>query len=601
MGNMELKSSPKIFDNYKCDYPENTIKQIKSGLEKLGLKPIYKQNIIQSEGYSIYSGDLIIEDFGFSTFGKNTSPILAKASSYAEMVERISAAFTTFYNLNFNIEKYTEILKDVIDRKFLPSFTITGDHDEISHEKINQYFQKEISFKQYNLLKENNILNTLVNSCSLVTQTYSKIPVQFIDMISGSNGLAAGNTMEEAIIQGSCEIFERFSASEIVSKEKICPTIDIKTIKDDRIQNYIKMLNSLNFEVLIKDFTLNNKLPVIGVLFINHNIENDTNIMKKDRYYKLIDVGSHIDLKEAIIRCFIERLQELTKEELMFRKESDKIYDFWTKTLKKKYVKTKDIFKYFFRDYYYYGDISFLEKGDIISFDDLKSISNHDSLDDLKHIIEICKNNNWDLKVIDYTHKTLNFPTVRVIIPPLSSDSNPYVQSFLSFDSLEDQFNFFYGIKDLYRYVYSDDWLDDNDSIKKLIQNMEDALSIDLFSFELVIRRGPFYQASNLFHILAFANLSIGNNFEALKYLEFLHNHKFDKDLKSKYFNTLYNPNFDSNIYEKYINLIKEKLSVTSYPPLFRFKSNPFQPEKDLTFLDKKMEPLMKRFVKGYF
>ncbi len=67
----------------------------------------------------------------------------------------------------------------------------------------------------------------------------------------------------------------------------------------------------------------------MGVLFINHNIENDSNPLKKVRYYKMIDVGSHPNLKEAILRCFLERLQEMTKEELMYHKEADVLYDFW--------------------------------------------------------------------------------------------------------------------------------------------------------------------------------------------------------------------------------------------------------------------------------
>ncbi len=122
---MKLKSSPKIFENYKCDYPENTIKNIEKGFEKLGLKLRYEEIECRfTSNFSSYSGNLFLEDFGFKTTGKGLSPQLAKASAYAEMVERVSAGFVIFYRLNSDIEKCYKILEEVIQRKFLKGFTV---------------------------------------------------------------------------------------------------------------------------------------------------------------------------------------------------------------------------------------------------------------------------------------------------------------------------------------------------------------------------------------------------------------------------------------------------------------------------------------------
>ena len=598
---MELKSSLKIFNNYKCDYPENTIKNIKIGLEKLDLKLKYKKTEIRSADFSSYSGDLILEDFGFKTTGKGISPVLAKASAYAEMAERISAGFTVFYNLNSNIEECYELLKDVINRKFLPGFTLNGNSNGINFERINQYFQNDFDIEQYKLLKENGVFEVLVDSYSLIDEDYLKIPIRFIEIASGSNGLAAGNTYEEAIVQGGCEIFERYAACRILSKKITCPTIDIGSINDGRIRNFVEMLHSINIEVLVKDFTFDNKIPVVAVLFINHNIKDDNNPLKKTRYYKMINPGSHLDLKEAILRCLVERLQELTKEELMYREEADMLYDFWTKTVKKEYIPNKEVFKDFFRQFYYYGDLSFLEKGPIISFDKLRSIINNDCFEDVKCIKEICTLNNWDLQVINCMHKTINFPAVRVIIPPISTDSNPYIRLFIDSKSLEKQFNFLYGIKDFYRYAESDEWLNNKSRINKLVYNIEDFLSEDLFSFEINLKRGPFYQRINLFNILALANLSIGNYEESLKYLKFLEKQLSREKLKLDSFNELYDLDSGSSIYLKYIGLIKEKMYEKYGLPIFKFTLNPFHPEKDTKLLDEQMVSLVDKFSKSYF
>lgn len=597
---MELKSSPKIFKNYKSDHPKNTLKRIKDGLNKIGLKLEYVEKKIESKGHTIYSGDLFLTDFGFRTTGKANTRILAECSAYAEMVERLSAGLNVFNNLNHNIEKYSDILDDFIKRKFINGFTIEKDSKYTNYEQVNKYLQNTLSNEQYKTLEENNIFNFLVDSTSIITGKTTKVPIHFIDMVSGSNGLAAGNTYEEAVFQGSCEIFERYASSEIITKKITCPTIDINSISDKRIEKFVEMLNSINIEVIIKDFTLNNKIPVVGVLFINKNIENDENQLKKDRYYKLIDPGSHLDLEEAIVRCFTERVQSLTTDELMYRKDSDILYNFWVKKLGKKYLKNKDKYRYFFRNFYYYGDLSFLEKGKSISIDNLKNIKNDDFKDDIDYIKDnICKKNNWDLEVINCTHKTINFPAVRVIIPPISSLSNPYIRSFLDCNTLEEQFEHFYRIKNFYDYAYDDSWIDDETKIKKLIKNIEKVLSEDLYSFEFFIQRGPFYQCINLFHILAFLNISIGNYEESLEYLEFLQRACKNQLFKMKYCNEMYNPYLNPNLYEKYIKKIKQ--GKNKELAKFKLEKNPFREGENPKLNDKKISNLVKRLNDSYF
>lgn len=598
---MDLKSSPKIFNNYKCEYPEKTISKIKKGLEEIGLKIKYKEIEIRSAGFSSYSGDLFLEDFGFKTTGKGISPILAKASAYAEMAERISSGFVFFYTLNSNIEKYYQLLEGIINRKFLQGFSIDNKSTVTSYEKINQFFQDDFNFDQYKLFKENGIFDVLVDSYSLINNAYVKTPIQFIEIISGSNGLAAGNTIEEAIFQGACEVFERYAACEIMSKKIVCPTINIKTIDDDRIQNFIAMLNSLNIDVLIKDFTLNNKIPVIGVLFTNNNIKDDENPLKKARYYKMINPGSHLDLKEAIIRCLVERLQEVTKEELMYRKETDILHDFWTKTLKNKYKTNPKVFKHFFRQFYFYGDMSFLESGSVISFNEVKNIVNNDFYKDIKCIKEICTNNNWDIQLIDCTHKIINLPSVRVIIPPISTDANPYVRQFIELKNIEEQFNFLYNIKDFFSFNGDNKWIHNDKITKDLIRNIENSLSQDLLSFELYIQRGPFYQCINLFHILALCNLAVGNNDKSLEYFEFLEKQYNEKNLKMDYFNKLNNPDFDPFIYKQFIKLIKGKTIDSPDSKLYKFKSNPFLPLSTTNTLEIEKEKIVEKYAKSFF
>ncbi len=598
---MILKSSPKIYNNYKCNFPENTIDIIGNGFKKIGLSLNYKQQEIKTEKYSSYSGVLLEENMGFSTFGKGLSPILSKASAYAEMAERFSTGFFTLHHYDDlkNIDRYNELLKDVVERKFLRGWKKNRNSDLTNFTNISRYFQNKISKDEYSMWKNQGLFDTLVDSYSLVKKNYLKLPIKFLDIVSGSTGLASGNTLEEAITQGTCEIFERSAASKIVFEKIECPTIEITTIRDDRIQKFVEMFNSMNFDVIIKDFTLNNTLPVVAVLFINHNIEDDDNQFKIDRYYKMIDVGSHINLNEAVLRCFVERLQELTKEEFMHRKKADTLYNFWTKELSKQYKKNEEATLDIFANYDYAGDLSFLEEGKMIPFNELVSVNSSDNLDDCKTLTDICKRNNWDLQIIDFTHKILKFPTVRVVIPRLSTDYEPLMRKLLRIKNHEEKFNFFYRIKDFYKYIADDNWINNKEKISTLINNIEESLSMDLYAFHFCLMRGNFQQFVNLFNILAFSNMAIEKYENAKKYFKIMLELKYIPAFFSTYFNKLLNPGYNPSLHSDYIKNIDTGLENNNMPR-FNYKCNPFKPELYLEGLEQKFVNLLKNINKSF-
>jgi YcaO-like protein with predicted kinase domain len=447
---MKLNPSPKIYNNYKCDFPEKTIQRIEEGFKKIGLKLTYHEKTVSSPDTSIYSGYALIDVLGSTQNGKGISSILSKASAYAEIAERFSTGFLPFrIPLPEKSAIYRKLLNDITERNFLKGYIKTNEQESTTFKNINKYFHTRISREKYDLIKREQLFDALVDAYSFIHKKYVKVPIHFIEFKSTSNGLSSGNTYEEAIAQAAFEIFERYAVNKIVFEKIICPTIDLKTIKNNKIQDYLKMFETLNIEVKIKDFTLKNTVPVIGTLFINHNLENDNNKLKKDRYYKRLNVGSHCNLYEAIIRCFTEYLQNTDTEELIYRKQSDILYNSWTTFLGKTYIGVDEEFKHFTRQYDYYGDFSFLEEGITIFFDELKCLINDDCLNDVNIAIKICQDNNWDFLVVDYTNNILQFPTIRIIIPPLSTDYDLFTRKCLRLKTFEERFNYFYGIEDL--------------------------------------------------------------------------------------------------------------------------------------------------------
>lgn len=593
---MKLISSPKKYKNYKSDYPENTIKKIKNGFEKIGLDITYKDTTFRNSDFTIYISKASIDTLGIIQYGKGVTKPLAKASAYAETVERFSTGTAEIrIPLIKNPGEYQDLLKDINDRNFLKGYINDKKHELTNLKNINKYFHKTISQKELKEFKKNQLLDTLVDAYSISKEKYVKIPIDLIEIFSNTNGLASGNTLEEAIAQGSFEIFERYASNKIVSKKSICPTIDPKSIKDEEIHKCIKMLKSSNIDVIIKDFTLNNSIPVIGVLFIDNNLKDDKNKLKQ-RDYKRINVGAHIDINEAIKRCFNENLQVLE----IYKQKSDLLYNLWTKKLQKKYIGMDDELRYFVRDYHYYGDLSFLEKGKKIDFNSLKSYENNDSLKDVEKIKEICKEQRWDFLVVDYTHKILQFPTVRVIIPPISTDFDPFVKKVLKIKNFQDKFNYFYGIKEFYKYLKDDTWVKDKKQIINLIENIENYLSQQLDHYYFYIyRENNFLQLINMLHILPFLYLSINQLKEAKKYFQTLIELDFHPPVESSFYKSLYLKKYNPKIYKTYLDKInkclKEKQEYN-----FELKTNPFNPETGYEELEDMYCQLLKNINKSF-
>lgn len=595
---MKLSSSPKVYENFKCDYPENTIKRIKKGFHKLGLTINYKESTIASPDFSLYASHALIDILGWGQNGKGISSLLAQASAYAELTERFSSGYMQIaIPLPIKSAKYHHLLENVNERRYVKGFELNPDHESTSFDNIKKYFQRELSQKEYKLYKNKHWFDNLVDAYSLTRQTYVKVPIICIELNSMSNGLASGNTYEEAIAQASFEVFERYAINKIVAEKKNCPTIALDTIPNNDIQRSIKLFNSLNIEVITKDFTLNNSIPVIGVLFIDHNLKDDPNKLKKERYYKRINAGSHQNLYEAIMRCFTEYLQMIgtDKKDLLNRKKSDILYDAWTNIIGKRYHGVDNEFKYFARHYDYYGDLSFLEQGETISFTDLTSTINRDSLDDVGNIINICNSNNWELLVVDYTHKILQFPTVRVIIPGVSIDFDHFIRYIFTKRNLEEQVNAFYSIRDFYKYLKTKDWINDPNRIKTLINNLEKYLSKELMYHNILIsRENNFSQIINLFHVLPFLYLSIGQYNIAKKYFKALMQIDFCPYIESSYFKSLYLLKHNPTVYNTYIDLL-DKCEKNNNSYSFKLNSNPFDPNRCEGHLDNMYCSLLKR------
>ena len=389
----------------KCDLPSNTISRIKDGLQKLHLNVEYSAFQVSD---NIYWGEIWIDSIQIVCNGKGITPELAEASAYAELAERFSAGM--FYpvfeeRVRFNIPAlYNEQTNRFLNFEWTDGYVHAHQDDlEEGHLKIEDLLANEshLTDKDIKNIKNSHMAKHWVDGFSIVHEETVKVPINFVTYIHASNGLAAGNSIEEAMIQASCEIFERHAQIQIIKPEKTVPSIDLDSVNNNVIKDMIKFYNKKNVDVIIKDLSLDGLLPCIGVLFINHNLPSDR------MEHKILIPGASFNLKEGLTRCFTESMQG-RKTLLATRPQLDKplvhrsrVNNFYL--LMKCGISPKDI--------------SFLEQGKIGAY---RNIKTKDIFGEIEELKKICKLFNTDYIILDHTHPILNFPVVRVIIPRVS-------------------------------------------------------------------------------------------------------------------------------------------------------------------------------------
>jgi len=395
----------------KCDLPSNTIKRIKDGLRRLDLDAQYRPFGVSP---NLHWGRVWLDSMRIVCEGKGITAELAEASAHAELAERLSAGL--FYpvfeeQVRFNIPAlYNEETSRFLNYEWMEGYVHAHQDDLENPLRIEDLLKNEshLTNRDIEEIKGSRMARHWVDGFSVISGKAVKVPVNFIAYIHGSNGMAAGNTIEEAIIQASCEIFERHAQIQIIKPEKIVPTIDLDSVQDPLTRDMIRLYHTSNVDIMIKDLSFDGLLPGIGVLFINNNLRPDR------LEHRMLIAGASFHSDEGLRRCLLEGVQgretlraprpHLDKP-VIHRSRLNDLY-----MLMRCGVSMKDI--------------SFLEQGEAGTY---KSIGIKDILGEIEEIKKICKALDTDCIILNHTHPVLNFPAVRVIIPRVS-DFLPFLR-----------------------------------------------------------------------------------------------------------------------------------------------------------------------------
>ncbi|MCX8656617.1 YcaO-like family protein [Gilliamella sp. B2840] len=241
--------------------------------------------------------------------GKGASKKAALASALGEYFERLSTNyfFSDFYLgenvanadfVHYPTEKWFSIPEDGL----LPKGLLT--------EKLLKFYNPNGELTAMDLIDlQSSHPERGICALPFVQQSDQKtvyVPVNLIANLYASNGMSAGNTRNEARVQGLSEIFERFVKNKIIAQAISLPIIPTDVIgRYPEVLAAIEALENEGFPLYCFDASLGGAFPVICVVLFNP--KNGTSYAS---------FGAHPNFGVALERTVTELLQGRSLKDL---------------------------------------------------------------------------------------------------------------------------------------------------------------------------------------------------------------------------------------------------------------------------------------------
>lgn len=291
-----------LIHHYKDREPEETIQIIidffKSKNIDIKCRAQYHSEInTYSCVYDLYwQGKEIL-----SANGKGMTEIYSKASCLAELYERFCAYIWSYSNNFFLKQDVMNRRKEKYGYYFYPNEKKLTKEEYLNNTYTHQAFSEILPNLNDNTFYSfmHFFSNDKIIGMPYQSFTDDKIVYQDFHAIFrkiGTTGLATGNTIEEALVQSSSEIFERYITEKFFNN--IQNEYYLITYENEQTQK----LREAGYEIFLYDLSYNFNLPVI--LLVLKNIQNQTVYLK---------FGSSPIFDIAVERCFTEVYQGFIK------------------------------------------------------------------------------------------------------------------------------------------------------------------------------------------------------------------------------------------------------------------------------------------------
>jgi ribosomal protein S12 methylthiotransferase accessory factor len=298
---------------YKECTPEATVERIKGILNETGIELEEHWGDTGVEGF--YTLRVSVPGSGLGSNGKGANREYAKASAYAEFMERMQNDYLSLGDYDEDTWKYRGYYYTP-DEKIMSAAELAESGSAFTELLVKAAAREQrrnadtpksradiMALWHIPIFPDCSDKFVAVSYYSVKNKCYEYIPQTICMKLYRSNGMCAGNTPEEALVQGLSEIFERHVNLRIVKEKIKLPTIpDWYLMKYERLYKVIKEIEKEGrYKVLIKDGSLGKGYPVVILVIID-----------RERQSYGVRLGAHPEFEIALERTLSEAFQGKT-------------------------------------------------------------------------------------------------------------------------------------------------------------------------------------------------------------------------------------------------------------------------------------------------
>lgn len=289
------------YSKYKERTPQETIFTIRRILNDIGLFTV--QDWVDDAYEGAKSCRVSIYPTVLGTNGKGTDVVYSTASGYAELLERLNNNLLTLRDERDSLKEDVGFYH-FPDEKMISIEEIAANPDPFTEfifdgMGINDKSRVDYprNYCMFYGIKDDTL--PCVPFADPVSGIVRYIPIKTVIHFAGSNGMAAGNTLDESMVQGLSEVFERAASKRILKGEVIPPVIPEDEVKKYSFYSLIREVEKNGeYRVRLYDLSMGKDWPVTGLCITDLSTGNFG-----------IKLGAHPSFAVAIERTLTEALQ----------------------------------------------------------------------------------------------------------------------------------------------------------------------------------------------------------------------------------------------------------------------------------------------------
>lgn len=377
---MRLKSCKKHFNDgtQRACPPEETLCVIEGKRAAAGITRVADITSLDRVGIPVFSSIRpSAEDGAISVYnGKGSTPTDAKVSAIMEGIERYSSEV---HDRDMVVASFEELIG---------SSTPVDPRDLIIPKRAQTEGIRLPWVPGYDLVQDEEVMVP-------AHAVFHPLPREYVPLFrTNTNGLASGNTLEEAIFHALAEVIERDGWSLAEAARNMGPAVT--GITDGPAASMLEKFEDAGVEVMIRDITSEFGIPTFAAA------SDDTQL--KDPALLTLGMGTHTSARIALLRALTEVAQSRLTQIHGAREDT-------TEADMRRRIGYERM-KRMNRRWY--------ESTSTVKFDSLPSFDTDDFLNDIRYMVEALGKKGLDRVIVsDLSRPEIGVPVVRVIVPGL--------------------------------------------------------------------------------------------------------------------------------------------------------------------------------------